>query len=109
MLIEINSKNFEGEVVKSDIPVIIDFWADWCGPCKIMIPIFEELSSEFEGKLKFAKVNVDENSQLASRFGIRGIPCLVIANNGEEVDRIVGYVPKEVLKKKIGEILSGIK
>jgi len=106
MVLEITEKNFESEVVKSDIPVILDFWAEWCGPCRMMAPVFEQLSSEFKGKLKFGKVNVDENSGIAGKFSIRGIPCLVIAKKGQEVDRIVGYASKDVVKSKIEEILS---
>jgi len=105
-MIEITASNFEKEVIKSDVPVIIDFWAEWCGPCRMMAPVFEQLSKEFHGRLKFVKVNVDENSDIASKFGIRGIPCLVVTKRGEEIDRIVGYAPKDVLKSKIEEILS---
>ncbi len=108
MVLEINNENFESEVKQSDIPVIVDFWAEWCGPCKMMAPVFEQLSSDFEGKLKFAKVNVDDNREVASQFGVRGIPCLVVVNKGSEVDRITGYAPKDVLKQKIEDILSKI-
>ena len=106
MVFEINSSNFEKEVLKSEIPVILDFWAEWSGPCRMMAPVFEQLGAEFQGKLKFAKVNVDENSDIAGKFGIRGIPCIIVAKKGNEAGRIVGYVPKDILKSKIEDILS---
>jgi len=110
MVIVLNKKNFEREVVEGDIPVIVDFWAPWCGPCQVMGPIFENLSEgkNFEGKLKFCKINVDDENEIASRYGIQGIPCLVIMRGGKEVDRIVGLMPKDLLKKRINEILNEI-
>ncbi|MGM5484838.1 MAG: thioredoxin [Nanobdellota archaeon] len=107
-VVKVGKDNFDKEVKQSDLPVVVDFWAEWCGPCKEMGPVFEEISSDYEGKLKFAKVNVEENQQIASDVGIMGIPCLIIFNEGEEVDRITGFSPKDVLKKKIDEILNKI-
>jgi len=107
-MLELNKDNFEKEVKESDKPIIVDYFATWCGPCMAMAPVFEELSKDYEGKLKFAKLNVEDNQELAGQFNIRGIPCLVMFNKGEEVDRIVGSLPKEALKEKIDEILKGI-
>ncbi len=107
-LVQINKGNFEKEVEKSDLPVIIDFWASWCGPCQMMGPVFEELSKEFEGKLKFAKLNTDEEQELSTKYSITGIPCLIITKKGEEIDRIVGFGGKEELKQKIDHILKKI-
>jgi thioredoxin 1 len=104
----LNTENFEREVIQSELPVIIDFWAPWCGPCQLMGPTFEELSEEYEGKLKFAKLNTDEEHALASQFGIQGIPSLVLTKDGKEVGRIVGFAPKEILKQKIEEVLAKI-
>lgn len=107
-LVHINQENFEKEVKESSTPVIVDFWAEWCAPCKMMGPVFEELSNEYEGRLKFAKLNTEEESVLAGSFSIRGIPSLLIMKDGKEVDRIVGFTPKEMLKQKIDSILSAI-
>lgn len=107
-MLELNKDNFEKEVKESDTPVIVDFWASWCGPCMAMAPAFEEASKDYEGKLKFAKLNVEDNQDIAGQFSIRGIPCLVVFNKGEEVDRIVGSLPKDALKEKIDEILKGL-
>ena len=103
--IKITEQNFEKEVLESETPVIIDFFADWCMPCKMMAPVFESLSEEYEGKLKFCKVNVDEHPGLSSEFGIQGIPALVIVSEGKETGRIVGFASESSLKNKIEQIL----
>ncbi|MBD3304516.1 thioredoxin [Candidatus Woesearchaeota archaeon] len=105
---EITKENFDKEVKQSDTPVIVDFWASWCGPCMAMAPIFEETSKDYKGKLQFAKVNVEKNQDLAGEFSVRGIPCLIVFNKGEEVDRIVGSMEKDALKEKIDAILEKI-
>ena len=106
MVDNITKDTFEKEVLQSEVPIIIDFWASWCGPCKMMAPIFEELSKEYKGKLNFAKVNVEEEEALAGEQDIMGIPCLIIYNKGKEVDRITGFAPKDGLKEKIDAILE---
>ncbi|MCF7798830.1 thioredoxin [Candidatus Woesearchaeota archaeon] len=102
-LVHITPENFEAEVMKSDVAVLIDFWAPWCGPCQMMGPVFEELSNEeaYAGKLKFAKLNTEDHPQLAGQFGIQGIPSLLFVKGGQEVNRIVGFAPKDMLKAKI--------
>ena len=107
-MISINKDNFEKEVVQSNTHVIMDFWASWCGPCKMMAPVFEDLSSSYAGKLKFVKVDTEENPELAARYSIQGIPSLVIVNKGAEVERIVGFTPKDALKQRIDQVLSKI-
>ncbi len=107
-LIHITEKNFDKEIVHSDIPVIIDFWAEWCGPCQMMGPVFEKLSKEYTGKLKFAKVDTESEPEIAMQFGIQGIPSLVVIHKGREVSRIVGFAPEAVLKQKIDSILKQI-
>ena len=107
--VEITDATFRDEVVNSDVPVVIDFWAEWCGPCKMIAPIVEELAGEYEGKVKFAKMDVDTNPQTPMQFGIRGIPTLLIFNgNGGEtpVDQVVGAVPKSMLKKRVDEAVG---
>ena len=104
--IPVTDQTFEEEVLKSEIPVLVDFWAEWCGPCKIIAPILEELSTEYEGKLKIAKIDVDSNAQKAGEYGVRGIPTLLIFKSGEAADQVVGAVPKATLKARIDKVLS---
>ena len=101
MALELTDSNFEELVLKSDKPVLVDFWAEWCGPCRMVGPIVEELAAEYEGIAVIGKVNVDLNSNISAQFGIRNIPTLLIFKNGEIVDKQVGAVPKQVLKGKI--------
>jgi thioredoxin 1 len=98
--IEITDANFE-EVISSDKPVLVDFWAEWCGPCKMIGPVVEELAGDYEGKAVIGKVNVDENPNTAAKFGIRSIPTLLILKGGEIVDKQIGAVPKAALASKI--------
>lgn len=98
--LELNDSNFD-EAIKGDKPVLVDFWAEWCGPCKMIGPVVEELAGEYEGKAVVAKVNVDENPEVAGRFGIRSIPTLLVFKGGEIVDKQVGAVPKSVLAQKL--------
>lgn len=98
MITEITDKNFDDEVLNANIPVLVDFWAPWCAPCRIISPIVEELDSEFAGKVKFVKMNVDENPQKTMRFQIQSIPNLKLFKNGKIVDEIIGAASKEALK-----------
>jgi thioredoxin 1 len=95
----INSENFYDEVVMSKIPVLVDFWATWCGPCKMLAPILEEIANEYDGKIKVAKVNVDDNIQLSNEFGIQSIPTLMLFRNGEVVKTSIGFMQKEQIVK----------
>ena len=104
--IEITDDTFNEEVVNADTLVLVDFWADWCGPCKMIAPMVEELAEEFEGKIKFTKLDVDSNPQSATNFGIRGIPTLLIFDDGKPIETVVGAVPKSVLKKKLEAALA---
>ena len=104
--IDIDDKNFEDEVLKADKPVIVDFWAPWCGPCRAVAPILEELSEEYEGKIAFTRLNVDEAPQNASRYGISAIPTLLVFKDGKPVSQIVGFRPKAELKKTLDEVLA---
>ncbi|MEQ8238664.1 MAG: thioredoxin [Cyclobacteriaceae bacterium] len=99
--IELTDSNFEAEVLKSDKPVLVDFWAEWCGPCKMIGPVVEELASEYEGRAVIGKVDVDSNPEISAKFGIRSIPTLLVFKNGEIVDKQIGAVPKTVLSEKL--------
>ena len=105
-VLEVTDANFDQEVLQSELPVLVDFWAVWCGPCKMIAPIVDEVATTFAGKLKVTKVNVDQNSATPSRFGIRGIPALLFFKGGKVVDQIVGYVPKEVIEDKVNRVLA---
>ena len=100
MVYKFDESNFEAEVLKSDLPVFVDFYADWCGPCKMMSPVIDKLAEEYEGKIKVGKVNVDENGDLAVKYGIMSIPNMVFFKNGEVADRVVGAIPKPAMKEK---------
>ena len=103
--VEITDENFESEVIKSDKPVLIDFWAVWCGPCKMIAPIVEELASEYDGKVKIGKLDVDSNQQTSIKFGVRSIPTLLIFKDGKLKETIIGAVPKKHLVDKLNSVL----
>lgn len=104
MEMQFTDQNFEAEVLKSDKPVLVDFWAVWCGPCQMMGPIIEELAEEVKGKYKVGKMNVDENRETAAKFGIMSIPTLIIFKDGKAVKQLVGVQAKENLKEELGKI-----
>lgn len=103
--VTLTDSNFESEVIKSDVPVLIDFWATWCGPCKAIAPIVEDLAKEYDGKVKIGKVDVDNNQQTAIKYGIRSIPTILIFKNGQVNDTIVGAVPKAQIVQKLNAAL----
>jgi thioredoxin 1 len=105
MALEVTDSNFDEVVLNSSVPVIVDFWAVWCGPCRMVGPIVEEIGAEYEGKAKVAKLDVDNNTAAASRFGIRNIPTILFFKNGQVVDKQVGAVPKQVLVNKLEALL----
>lgn len=104
--IEVTDASFEKDVLKSDIPVLVDFWAVWCAPCHIIAPIVEELAAEKEGTLKVAKVDVDNNPEIAMKFGIRSIPTLLIFKDGQVVDQMIGAVAKAMIETKLEKVLK---
>jgi thioredoxin 1 len=104
-LLHVGDKNFAAEVLNSEVPVLVDFWATWCGPCRSISPIVEELATEFTGRVKITKLNVDENPGIPSQYGVRGIPTLILFKGGKILDQIVGAVPKARLKAMIEKAL----
>ncbi len=105
MVLELTEDSFQKEI-NAATPIIVDFWASWCGPCKMLAPVFEELSKEYAGKLRFAKISTEDYPAPAEENAVSGIPCLIFFNNGQEIDRIVGFAPKPLLKQKIDTFLK---
>jgi thioredoxin len=108
-VMEVNDANFDQEVLHSEQPVLVDFWAVWCGPCKAIAPFIDNVAANFAGRIKVAKVNVDQNGAAPSRYGIRGIPALLFFKNGKVADQIVGYAPQDVIEEKLQRLLTETK
>ncbi len=104
-LVAITDDNFQKEILESEQPAFVDFWATWCGPCRMIGPVFEELSEAYSGKVKFGKVNVDENPKTPANYGVRGIPTLIMFKEGKIVDQVVGAVPKSQLENMVKKVL----
>lgn len=102
----VTDDSFKAEVLESNVPVLVDFWAPWCGPCRMVAPVVEEIAKEFEGKIKVVKVNTDENPQVASQYGIRSIPTLIVFKDGQRVDMVVGAVPRTTLATTVEKHLN---
>lgn len=105
-IILLSEQNWETEITNSDLPVVVDFWAEWCAPCRMMAPILEEVKREYQGKIKVGKLNVDENSTIAGQYRIMGIPTLLFFRSGKIVDKVVGIVSRKTLDDKIGKLLK---
>ena len=105
-VLELTTENFEDEVIKSDVPVLVDFWATWCGPCRFIAPVVEELADKYVGKIKVGKVNVDDDGEIASRYGIHSIPTLLLFNNGDIADRQIGAVPAQAIESMFAKVLD---
>jgi thioredoxin 1 len=103
---EVTDQNFEQDVLKSDQPVLVDFWAEWCGPCKALAPTVEQVAQQYEGRAKVVKMNVDENNQVPPRYGIKGIPTLILFKDGNEADRVVGNTSKDNISRMIDRALG---
>jgi thioredoxin 1 len=104
--VDVTDTQWDSEVLKSDLPVLVDFWAPWCGPCRMVSPIVEELAEEYSGKMRFYKLNTDDNVDTASKYGIRSIPTLLVFKGGEIVDQLIGFRPKSELKRSLEKALS---
>lgn len=104
-VLQLSDDSFESDVLKSDVPVLVDFWATWCAPCKAIAPVIDGLAEEFDGKVKIAKLNVDENPATPGQFGVRGIPTLILFKDGNVVDQVVGAVPKNQLEGLLNKAL----
>lgn len=104
--LEVTDKTFEQEVLKATVPVLVDFWAGWCGPCKVIAPVVEELAGEFEGRMKVMKLDVDENPGVPTTYGVQSIPTLLIFKDGKPAERVVGAVPKKVILDKISGVVA---
>jgi thioredoxin 1 len=100
-IIEVSDASFDSDVLKSDVPVLVDFWAVWCGPCRMIAPTVEALAGEYAGKLRVAKMNVDDNPMVPSQYGVRSIPTLILFKNGQEKDRLIGAVPKDAITQMV--------
>jgi thioredoxin 1 len=105
-VMEVSDSTFDQEVLRSEQPVLVDFWAVWCGPCRAIAPMVDSLATAYTGKLKVAKMNVDENGATPSRYGIRGIPTLLFFKGGKVADQVVGYVPQNVIEEKVQKLLA---
>ena len=101
----VTDSDFEQEVLESETPVLVDFWADWCAPCKMVAPVLDDLANEYDGKVKFTKVDVDTNPETAMKYGIRSIPTLLVFKGGSPIDQVVGAVPKAEIKKHLDSVL----
>jgi len=103
---DVSDNEWDVEVLSSDTPVLVDFWAPWCGPCKMVAPVVDELAEEYDGKVKFVKLNTDDNIETASKYGIRSIPTIIVFKGGEAVEHVVGFRPKSELKKSLDKALA---
>ena len=104
-VLHVNQNSFDEEVLKSQIPVFVDFWAEWCGPCRAIAPVLESLAEDYNGKVKIVKINVDKETDLANKYNVSAIPSLIIVKDGKEIDRIVGGATKEVYAERINKVI----